>query len=116
QRAELRLTRTASIVAHSGASDVERARFMQAEGFYRYRFESTHGVLSYVASGAAAIIDLPALQSLAGSLDLVELRLGSYDGAVHLWELLLADVPETRLRTLALYRLGWAYRSTGAAS
>ncbi len=97
-------------------TEAERWLFMQAEGFYQYRFAfPPHGLLSYLALAAAAITDFPALQSLAGSVDLVDLRLRSYDGAVHLWETLLVQHPKTALRPLTLYRLGWAYRSTAVS-
>ena len=63
---------------------------------------------------AAVAFDFPALQAVAGSLDLIDLRLKTSDGAVHLWETLLDHHPQTELRPLTLYRLGWAYRSSGA--
>jgi hypothetical protein len=108
------LTSTAEVVARAAVSAEERALFLQAESFYRYRFQPPpRGTLTYLAQGAAAIADFPALQSLAGSLDLAELRLRMYDGSIQLWETLLAEYPQTRLRPLALYRLGWAYRSAG---
>ncbi|MEP6652379.1 MAG: hypothetical protein ABJA82_03415 [Myxococcales bacterium] len=64
---------------------------------------------------AAAITDFPALQSIAGSLDLLDLRLRSSDAAVQLWETFLIKYPGSVLRPLTLYRLGWAYRNSGAA-
>src|SRR4029079_18775743 len=70
---------------------------------------------STVAVVAAAITDLPAFQALAGSLDLIDLRLRGADGATHLWETLLVRDPNTALKPLALYRLGWAYRNAGAS-
>src|SRR6267378_6963425 len=86
------------------------------DAFYRYRFEPPRrGGTSFLAEAAAAITDFPALQSLAGSLDLVDLRLRSADGAVQLWETLLQRYPNSPLRPLTLYRLGWAYRNVGAA-
>jgi hypothetical protein len=88
---------------------------MEGEAFYRYRFRfPPRHFLGYVAEGAAAVTDFPAFQSLAGSLDLANLRLASYDGAVHLWESLLVQYPHTTLRPLTLYRLGWAYRCSAA--
>lgn len=113
-RAQERLSRTGRLVDAAKASEPERATFMQAEAFYEYRFTfPRRGVLNYLAEGAAAVADLPALQSLAGSLDLADLRLRAYDGAAHLWEALLYRYPSSPLRPLTLYRLGWAYRSTG---
>jgi len=109
------MVRTASVVEQEKPTDSEKGLFLQAEGFYQYRFAfPPRGLLSYLAQGAAAVTDLPALQSLAGSLDLADLRLRSYDGAVHLWEALLDEHPQSALRPLTLYRLGWAYRSAGA--
>lgn len=113
-RAQQRLARTARWVDDAKPTEPERTLFLQAEGFSQYRFIfPRRGVLNYLAEGAAAVTDLPALQSLAGSLDLADLRLRTYDGAAHLWEALLYRYPHTTLRPLTLYRLGWAYRSTG---
>lgn len=113
-RAQARLLRTAQLVDEAKPSEPERTLFLQAESFSEYRFTfPRRGALNYLAEGAAAITDLPALQSLAGSLDLADLRLRAYDGAVHLWEALLYRYPTTPLRPLTLYRLGWAYRSAG---
>jgi hypothetical protein len=113
--AQARLVRAAKWVDAAQPSEPERTLFLQAEAFYNYRFGyPRRGVLGYLAQAAAAVTDLPALQSLAGSLDLIDLRLRAYDGAVHLWESLLLQYPDGALRPLALYRLGWAYRSAGA--
>jgi hypothetical protein len=114
--AQQRLARTAELVESSGAPPGERWLFMQAESLYRYRFELPgHSGWSYLAEATAALTDFPAFQALAGALDLGHLRLRSYDGAVQLWESLLREHPRTALRPLALYRLGWAYRSSGAS-
>jgi hypothetical protein len=111
-----RLTRVARVIDDEKPTEEERSMFLQAEGFYRYRFAfPPRSILGYVAQGAAAVTDLPALQSLAGSVDLLDLRLRSYDGAVHLWESLLEQYPSTVLRPQTLYRLGWAYRTAGAS-
>jgi hypothetical protein len=114
-RAQERLKRTAvQVEGELAASPAERRLFLQAEGFYQYRFEPpTRTAGSYIAQAAAVAFDFPALQALAGSLDLVELRLKTYDGAVQLWETLLERHPATVLRPLVLYRLGWAYRNAG---
>jgi hypothetical protein len=115
-RAERRLETAAAAVDALAPPATERAMFLQAEGFYRYRFTPPRrGALSYVAEVAAAVTDFPAFQSLAGSLDLVDLRLRSSDSAIQLWESLLANRPTTVLRPLTLYRLGWAYRDSSAA-
>jgi hypothetical protein len=115
-RATQRLDQTGALVDEIRPPTVDRAIFLQAESFYRYRFAPPpRRTSSYVAEVGAAVTDFPALQSLAGSLDLLDLRLRSYDAAVQLWETLLANHPKTSLRPLTLYRLGWAYRSSGAA-
>jgi hypothetical protein len=115
EEAQQRLARTDAIVERLQPPPEERLLFMQAEGLYRYRFEPPPRTLATsLAVVAAATTDLPAFQALAGSLDLFDLRLRSYDGAVHLWEILLARHPQTVLRPLILYRLGWAYRNVGA--
>ena len=111
-RANARLLRTTEEVDASGAPALERALFLQAEAFYRYRFDTTgRGGAAFTAEAAAAVTDFPALQALAGSLDLADLRLRSADAAVQLWETFLRRYPGSALRPLTLYRLGWAYRS-----
>jgi hypothetical protein len=111
-RAMTRLSQTAARLDQSGASDVERLLFLQAESLYRYRFTPPQpGAGAVLASIAAVAIELPALQSVAGSFDLLELRLRAADGAIQLWETLLDRFPHSVLRPWAMYRLGWAYRS-----
>jgi hypothetical protein len=113
QTAIAQYRRTRELVRASLAPDDEQAMFMQAEGMFRYRFlPPPRSSASVVAQVAASAIDLPVLESLSGSFDLQALRLKTYDGAVHIWESLLANAPATKLRDLALYRLGWAYRNT----
>jgi hypothetical protein len=111
-----RLARTHVEVDRVQPSPDEKLRFLQAEAFYRYRFlfpaRSAGGQL---ALAAAVLVELPVFQSLSGSLDLLDLRLRSYDAATQLWESLLAEHPATPLRPLLLYRLGWSYRSTGVS-
>jgi hypothetical protein len=108
--------RTRQLVAESLAPDDDQAIFMQAEALYRYRFTAPgHTATSMVAEGAAALLDFPALDSLAGSLDLYGLRLRTYDGAVQLWETLVKRAPQSPLEPLVLFRLGWAYRNTQAS-
>lgn len=114
--AQARLVGTAVLIDQERPLPAERWLFLQAESYYRYRFEfPPRSALSYVAQAAAATTDFPAFQALAGSLDLLDLRLKSYDGAVQMWETLLARYPQSRLRFLTLYRLGWAYRSSGVS-
>jgi hypothetical protein len=115
-RAQHRLEVTAVAVDALAPPPDERALFLQAEAFHRYRFAfAARGGLAYAGEIAAAVTDFPALQSFAGGFDLLELRLRADDAAVQLWETLLANRPATRLRPLALYRLGWAYRSASVS-
>jgi hypothetical protein len=111
-----KLERTAQTVNGLGATADERAMFLQAESFYRYRFvPPPKNASSYLMQAAAAITDFPVFQSLAGSRELLDLRYRSTDSAVQLWESLLAQHPDTALKSLTLYRLGWAYRSIGVS-
>lgn len=115
-RATARMERTIAEVDATDASPTERALFVMAEGLYRYRFEAgARGGAAFAAEAAAAVTDFPALQSLAGSLDLADLRVRAVDGAVQVWETLLRRDPHSPLRPLILYRLGWAYRNVGAS-
>ena len=114
-----RLARTAAAVDPLGAAPAERQLFMQAEGFFRYRFEPPpRNVASSLAVVAAAVTDLPAFQALAGSLDLLDLRLRGADGAIHLWETLLARSPGTAAQAADAVpaRLGVPQRGRDAAS
>ena len=115
RRAIAHYRRTRQLVAASLAPDEDQAMFLQAEALFRYRFESGAPSTGAVfAELAASATDLPMLESVAGSLDLLALRLQANDGAIQLWETLLDRFPETPLRALALYRLGWAYRNVMA--
>jgi hypothetical protein len=115
-RAQTRLQRTAETIEALHPPSDERALFMQAEGFFQYRFAPPpRGGASYLGEVAAALADFPALQSFAGGLEISDLRLRANDAAVQLWETLLARRPKTVLRPLTLYRLGWAYRSSGVS-
>ena len=110
------LAKTAAAVEALQPPAPERLLFMQAESFYRYRFQAPpRNAASTAAVVAAVVTDLPAFQALAGSLDLIDLRLRGADGAIHLWETLLVRDPNTRLKPLALYRLGWAYRNASVS-
>jgi hypothetical protein len=114
-RGQRRLATTMDLVQQQDAPQVEKTLMVEAEALYRYRFDPPpRGFVSYAAEFAASAIEIPALQSMSGSLDIVDLRLKTSDGAVHLWETFLARYPQSRMRSLVLYRLGWAYRSTGA--
>jgi hypothetical protein len=114
-KAQQQLQRTEQVIDILKPEAAERSLFMQAEGFYQYRFlPSDRSTTKYFAEAAAAITDFPGFQALAGSLDLDELRYRAPDSAVQLWETLLVLHPQTTLRPLTLYRLGWAYRNVGA--
>jgi hypothetical protein len=115
-RAQHRLEKTTTLVEALAPPPAESALFMQAEAFRQYRFTPPpRRALSYLGEVAAAVTEFPVLQSLAGSLDLLDLRLRSNDAAIQLWETLLANRPTTVLRPLTLYRLGWAYRTSGVS-
>jgi hypothetical protein len=114
-RALGRMERSQRLVTATAPGTPDAQLFMMAEGLYRYRLEFPRRSLGvYFAQAAAVAIELPALQALAGSMDLFQLRLKTSDGAVQLWETLLAWYPQSPLRPLTLYRLGWAYRNTAA--
>jgi len=115
QHAQERLAHTEQVVAALKPSDEERRLFMQAESFHQYRFSPTKkSTAKYLAEAASAVTDFPGFQSLAGSLDMADLRFRAPDSAVQLWESLLQTHPHSTLKPLTLYRLGWAYRNVGA--
>ena len=114
-KAQRQLQRTEKEVDEFKPEPSERSLFLQAEGFYQYRFSpSEKSTGKYFAEAAASITDFPGFQSLAGSLDMDDLRFRASDSAVQIWETLLELHPQTKLRPLTLYRLGWAYRNVGA--
>jgi hypothetical protein len=116
QEAQKRLEHTSAQVDASTASKNEKSFFMQAEAINQYRFDfKSRGGMAFFAEAAAAITDFPAFQSLAGSFDLMDLRVRAADASVQLWETFLLRYPKTPLRSLTLYHLGWAYRSTSAS-
>jgi len=104
-----------SILGQAGPRklDAQEALFLRAEALYDYRFALTRGgtASSYLAQLAAAATDFAPFTVVAASGGLFELRLRAYDGAAQLYEAFLERYPSSRLRPLALYRLGWAYRS-----
>jgi hypothetical protein len=113
RRAVERYAVTRRLVTESLAPDDDQDMFLMAEAMFRYRFAApARNPAGYLAEIGASIIDVPALESLAGSLDLFSLRLKTNDGAVQLWETLLARDRDTPLAGFALYRLGWAYRKS----
>ena len=111
-----RYQRTRTLVDKDAVGAPEVPIFMMAEGICRYQLQFPHrGFGVYAAQAVAVALELPALQAVAGSLDLFALRLKSADGAVQLWETLLAWYTRTTLAPLTLYRLGWAYRNASAS-
>jgi TM2 domain-containing membrane protein YozV len=90
----------------------DQVLFMQAEAFFHYRYSSTSaGAGAYLAAAGAAALEFGPLSAAVSSEGLGDLRLHAYDGATQLYETLLQRWPQTRLRQLALYRLGWSYRN-----
>lgn len=115
-QSQLRLERAITLVDDVKPALAERALFLQAESFYHYRFKSPQkSKMSFLAEAAASITDFPAFQSLAGSLNFLDLRVRSSDSAIQIWETFLNRYPQSHLRPLTLYRLGWAYRNAAAA-
>jgi hypothetical protein len=111
-RSRARYHRTQKLVAAQAPDAPEAPLFMQAEAMYRYRFDPpARSFGNYLAQTLAVATEFAPLQALAASAGMFELRLRTYDGAVQLWETMLAMHPDTRLEPLTLYRLGWAYRS-----
>jgi len=94
------------------AATPDGALFMQAEAFYHYRFSlQTQDARSMAAEIAVATTDFAPLGYWAASLEMGDFRMQAYDGAIQLYEALLSRFPDTTLRPLVLYRLGWAYRN-----
>ncbi len=113
-RAQRRLQRTLVLVDGMKVSPAERTMFMQAESFYRYRFEQPpRSNKTLFTEVLAAATDFPLFQSLASSFDLFNLRVRAPDAAVQIWESFLKRYPNSKLQPLVLYRLGWALRSVG---
>ena len=111
-RAIERFEHSKQVVEAEGAPPEETALFEIGDAFYRCRFDlPPRSLSSYGAQVAAAALDFPVLQSVSASFDLLDLQLKLYDGAVQSWETLLQHYPQTKLRPLTLYRLGWAYRN-----
>ena len=115
ERAQERLVRVAEQVRAEAASPREAALFLQAEAFFGYRYQlRLHGARSYAAQTLAAVLDFGPFSALAAGNGVADLRLQMYDGAAQLYEAHLARYPQSKLRPLALWRLGFAYRA-GAA-
>ncbi len=114
-KAQAHVQQMRKLVDQLNPPSAERSLFLQAEGFYQYRFTpAKKSNVKYLAEAASAMTDFPGFQALAGSLDVEDLRFRSSDSAVQLWETLLQDYPDTVLKPLTLYQLGWAYRNVGA--
>jgi hypothetical protein len=98
------------------APPAERALFLQAESFFHARSELSRprGSFGYALEIAAAATDFAPLSSAAASENLLQIRLQAYNGAAQLYERFLSEYPQSTLRPLALYRLGWTYRNTTA--
>lgn len=111
-RSSERFERSLHLADAVGAPPEETALFDLGTAFYDCHFDlPPRSWSSYATQAAAAALDFPALQSVAASLDLEDLELKLYDGSVQVWETLLKLHPQTKLRPLTLYRLGWAYRN-----
>jgi len=114
-KAQIHFQHIEKVINRLSSPESERSLFLQAEGFYQYRFRPPKkSTAKYLAEAASAITDFPGFQSLAGSLDMEDLRFRASDSAVQLWETLLKQYPNTTLKPITLYRLGWAYRNVGA--
>ena len=111
---EARLTRAMQTLPPAPAP--ERTLYLQAESFFHERSELVRprGAFGYGLEIAAAATDFAPLSTAAASENLLQVRLQAYNGAAQLYEQLLAEYPNSALRPLALYHLGWAYRNTTA--
>ncbi len=90
----------------------EKAALIQAEAFYQYRLEFRRPTArSFLAQILASAIEFAPLSIWASSSDITQLRLQSYNGAIQLYEGFLESYPASPYRSLALYRLAWAYRN-----
>ncbi len=114
--AEQHLRESADRLTRPKALAPDEVLFLQAESFYYYRFElkRARSTESYFAQAAAAFTDFAPLTVLAASQGLFELRLRAYDSAAQLYSTLGSEYPRSRLRPVALYRLGWVCRSTSS--
>jgi hypothetical protein len=82
-KAQTRIQNTERLVSQLNPTDIEKSIFLQAEGFYQYRFTPPKkSTQRYLAEAASAITDFPGFQSLAGSLDMEDLRFRAPDSAV----------------------------------
>src|SRR5437868_4488532 len=62
--AQVRLDRTIRAVNEANAPSAESTLFIQAEGFYRYRYTPPpHDTSFYLISAASAVTDFPGFQS-----------------------------------------------------
>lgn len=114
--AQARLSSTEESARANAPAD-ERASFLQAESFYRYRWSlHLHDSRSYALQIVAATLDFGPFSAAASNNGVSDLRLLAYDGAAQLYEAHLARFPEGKLAPLALWRLGWAYRAAQSES
>ncbi len=115
QRGEARLASGLAAAMPAARLAPDEILFTQAEGFFHYRYQpEPPGFGRYMAEAGAAALEFGPLSVLATSEAWSDLRLHAYDGAAQLYETLLARWPQSRLRPLALYRLGWCYRNVTA--
>ncbi len=112
--AERHLAGSAARLRTAQTLSPDEVLFVQAESLYFYRFSLERGrsTQSYAAQAAAALADFAPLAVLSASQGLLDLRLRTYDGAAQLYTTLASRYPDSPLRPLALYRLGWACRNT----
>jgi TM2 domain-containing membrane protein YozV len=97
----------------SGPPAPDETLFLQAEALYHYRFELRRpSAATYGERAVAAFVEFSPLNALAASQGIDDLRLAAYNGAAQLYEAVLLRYPDTKLRPLVLWRLGWTYRST----
>lgn len=107
-----RLRAGLGVVAPEAAPSPDVVLMVQAESFFHYRYQPpTPGAARYLGALGAAALEFGPLSVLANSEGMGDLRLRSYDGAAQAYETLLQRWPASRLRPLALYRLGWCYRN-----
>ena len=115
-----RFQKTAHLLQSENLSDTttieniseDKALFLQAESYYRYRLElQKPSARSLATKAIAATTDFAPLSVWAASTEINQLRMQSYNGAAQLYEAFLDRYPNSNLSVLAFYRLGWVYRN-----
>jgi len=79
-----------------------------ASDVYKRQHQSTRALATKVI---AAATDFAPISVWAASTEINQLRMQSYNGATQLWETMLLKFPNSQLKPLTLYRLGWSYRN-----